>query len=51
MSCKVMFVFNNVLLHLSNRLVNDAGSPSLAKTYRDGPHPDNARIEALLVQS
>jgi len=23
------------------------GSPSLAKTYRDGPHPDNARIEGL----
>lgn len=23
------------------------GSPGLAKTYRDGPHPDNARIEGL----
>ena len=21
------------------------GSPGLAKTYRDGPHPDNAKIE------
>lgn len=23
------------------------GSPGLAKTYRDGPHPDNAKIEGL----
>ncbi|CAK8995441.1 Protein MEMO1 (Mediator of ErbB2-driven cell motility 1) (Memo-1), partial [Durusdinium trenchii] len=23
------------------------GSPSLARTYRDGPHPDNAKIEGL----
>ena len=28
-----------------------AGSPSMAKTYRDGPHPDNARIEVEALQS
>ena len=26
----------------------DPGSPDLARTYRDGPHPDNARIEAKI---
>ena len=24
------------------------GSPSLAQTYREGPHPDNAKIEAFV---
>ena len=34
-----------------DRIFNLAGSPSLAKTYRDGPHPDNARIEVEALQS
>ena len=27
------------------------GSPGLAKTYRDGPHPDNAKIEVRSVHT
>lgn len=29
----------------------NSGSPGLAKTYRDGPHPDNARIEVTRIKA